>query len=89
MTTINSCKKDDSTPTTPTYNLRFTSTSSNPYLVEVDGTSNIIQGNTYKDYKLKKGTYAWKVTQQSGYLLSPTIKSGTVNMDKDSQIVFP
>jgi len=72
-----------------TYNLRFTSTSSNPYLIEVDGNSNVISGNTYKDYKLTKGTYSWKVTQQSGYVLYPTEKSGTVNLDQDKEIVFP
>jgi hypothetical protein len=80
------CAKED---ITPTYNLRFTSTSNNPYLVEVDGTSTVLPGNTYKDYKLKKGTYAWKVTQQSGYVLYPTVQSGTVNLDQDKQIVFP
>lgn len=86
---FSSCSKEDSSTATPTYNLRFTNTSSNPYLVEVDGTSNVLSGNTYRDYKLKKGTYAWKTTQQSGYVLYPTVVSGTVNLDQDKQIVFP
>ncbi|QQS31132.1 MAG: hypothetical protein IPM47_09520 [Sphingobacteriales bacterium] len=84
---LNSCGKDEDY--LPTFNLRFTNTSSNPYLIEVDGNSNVIQGSTYKDYKLKIGTYAWEVTQQSGYILYPTVLSGTVNLDKDKQIVFP
>ncbi|MCC6600571.1 MAG: hypothetical protein IT223_07830 [Crocinitomicaceae bacterium] len=73
----------------PIYNLRFTCTSNNPYLVEVNGKSNVLSGNTYKDYRLEKGTYSWKVTQQSGFVLYPTIQSGTVNLDQDKQIVFP
>ncbi len=80
------CKKEE---TNPSYELRFTCISVNPYLVEVDGNSDIIQGNTFKDYILEKGTYAWKVTQQSGYLIYPTIKEGTLNLDQDKEIVFP
>jgi hypothetical protein len=93
---LTSCEKDDSfnddpnsNSTTPTYELRFTSTSDNPYLVEVDGNSDVIQGNTYKTYYLEKGTYYWKVTQQSGYAFYPTEISGTVNLDQDKSIVFP
>jgi len=71
------------------YELRFTSTSSNPYLINVDGNSDVIGGNTYKSYSFPKGTYAWKVTQQSGYLLYPSVRSGTVNLDQDKEIVFP
>ena len=94
MATLNSCKKDDDNPsssstTTPSYNLRFTCTSTNPYLVEINGTSNVLQGGYYRDYTLKQGTYAWKVTQQSGYLLYPTIKSGTYNLTQDGEIIFP
>lgn len=94
---LTSCKKDDDSPSssgggsssTPTYNLRFTCTSSNPYLVEINGTSNVLQGNTYKDYTLKQGTYSWKATQQSGYALYPTKRDGTVNLDQDKAISIP
>jgi hypothetical protein len=86
LVSITGCSKED---TAPSYELRFTCTSDNPYLIEVDGTSSIIQGNTFKNYKLEKGTYAWKVTQQSGYLLVPTVREGTVNLDQDKEIVFP
>jgi len=86
LVSLSGCKKDE---TTPNYELRFTNTSDNPYLIEVDGTSNTISGNTYKNYSLEKGTYSWKVTQQSGYVLYPTIKEGTVNLDNDKEIVFP
>jgi hypothetical protein len=93
---LTSCEKDDSfnddpnsNSSTPTYELRFTSTSDNPYLIEVDGNSNVIQGNTYKTYYLEKGTYSWKVTQESGYLFYPTVREGTVNLDTDKEIVFP
>lgn len=71
------------------YTLRFTCTSKNPYLVQIDGNSNVVQGNTYREYYLKKGTYAWKVTQQSGYVFYPTIKEGTITLDQDKEIVFP
>lgn len=73
----------------PMYELRFTCTSNNPYLVEVDGTSHVVSGNSFRDYILEQGTYAWKVTQQSGYLLVPTVEEGTVNLDQDKEIVFP
>ncbi len=88
LVTFSSCSKDNE-DVTPSYELRFTNTSDNPYLVEVDGSSNVLSGNTFKNYTLKKGTYAWKVTQQSGYVLYPTIQEGTVNLDQDKEIVFP
>ena len=93
---LSSCEKNDDNdspsstePTIQTYELRFTCTSDNPYLIEVDGTTNIINGHSYKKYILDKGTYSWKVTQQSGYALYPTVKEGTVNLDQDKEIVFP
>lgn len=89
---LSGCNKDEDDNVTPTptkYELRFTCTSSNPYLIEVAGNSDLIWGGTYNIYKLNKGTYAWKVTQQSGYILYPTIKEGTVNLDQDKEIVFP
>lgn len=88
LVTFSSCSKDNE-DVTPSYKLRFTNTSDNPYLVEVDGSSNVLSGNTFKNYTLGKGTYAWKVTQQSGYVLYPTIQEGTVNLDQDKEIVFP
>ena len=92
---LTSCEKDDdndspsSQTTTPTYELRFTCTSDNPYLIEVNGNSDVISGNSYRSYTFDKGTYSWKVTQQSGYALYPTVKEGTVNLDQDKEIVFP
>ena len=91
-TFFSSCKKEYIPPPTPptlTYNLRFTNNSNNPYLVEVDGTRVVMSGKTYKDYNLKKGTYAWKVTQQAGYLLYPTVNSGILTLDQNAQVVFP
>jgi hypothetical protein len=72
-----------------THELRFSCTSNNPYLIEIDGHSDIIQGNSFKDYQLEEGTYAWKVTQQSGYLIYPTIKDGVITLDQDREIIFP
>ncbi len=92
MVSLSGCKKDDPPPTpppTPTFELRFTCTSNNPYLIEVNGNSDIVDGNSYITYTFNKGTYSWKVTQQSGYVFSPTIKDGTVNLDQDIEIVFP
>ena len=88
MVTFSSCSKDNENAT-PSYQLRFTNTSDNPYLIEVNGGSNVLSGNSFKNYTLNKGTYSWKVTQQSGYVLYPTIKDGTVNLDKDKEIIFP
>ncbi len=87
---ITSCEKEsDIFLSSRKYELRFTSTSRNPYLIEVNGNSDIIPGNTYKSYKFKKGSYSWRVEQQSGYLLYPTIREGTVNLNEDKEIVFP
>lgn len=83
---FSSCTED---AITPTYELRFTSTSDNPYLIEVNGSSEVIPGNTYISYFIPQVTYAWKVTQQSGYLLYPTVREGTVTLDEDKEIVFP
>ena len=80
------CKKEE---TRASYELRFTSTSDNPYLIEIDGTSSVMSGHTFKNYVLEQGTYPWKVTQQSGYLISPTIREGTVTLDQDKEIIFP
>lgn len=85
LSLLTSCTKEDPL----TYELRYTCTSDNPYLVEVNGESDIISGHTYINYRLEKGTYAWKVTQQSGYLLYPTIQEGTVTLDQDREIIFP
>ena len=85
---LTSCEKDENSSTTK-YELRFTSTSSNPYKVEVAGNSDIIQGNSYIKYDLEKNTYSWKVTQQSGYAVYPTVREGTVTLDQDKEIVFP
>ena len=89
IVTFSSCSKDNDDDATPSYELRFTNTSNNPYLVEVNGSSTSLSGNTFKNYTLEKGTYAWKVTQQSGYVLYPTVQDGTVNLDQDKEIVFP
>ncbi len=95
IVSFSGCKKADDNPasspqsTTPSYNLRFTCTSSNPYLIEINGNSNVVQGNSYKDYTLEKGTYYWKVTQQSGYLVYPTVQDGNITLDQDKEITFP
>jgi hypothetical protein len=86
---LSGCKKNEEDPIEQSYELRFSNTSDNPYLVEIDGNSNILSGNTFRNYNLTKGTYAWKVTQQSGYLLFPTIQEGTITMDREREIVFP
>lgn len=100
LSNLTSCKKNNpgpnnsgggssNNPSTQYYQLRFTSTSNNPYLIEINGTSSTIQGNTFKNYNLKKGTYAYKITQKSGYLFYPTVNQGTVNLNQDKEIVFP
>lgn len=90
---LSSCSKDDDDNTSPdgttNFELRFTCTSSNPYLVEVNGKSNQVDGNSYISYQFPMGTYSWKVTQLSGYVLYPTVQQGTVTLDQDKEIVFP
>ena len=89
---LSSCTKGDNNDgpsITPKYELRFTCTSNNPYKVEIAGHSDIVPGNSYINYNLKNDTYAWKVTQQSGYVLYPTVKEGTVTLTQDYEIIFP
>ncbi len=71
------------------HKLRFTSTSSNPYELQVAGYNRVIQGNTYVDYTLPEGIYSWRVEQMSGYVIYPTIKEGTVILNQDKEVVFP
>ncbi len=89
LSSIYSCEKEDESNDRESYELRFTNTSSNPYTVEVDGTTSSLSGKTFKNYDLEQGTYSWKVTQESGYLIYPTVKEGTVNLTGDREIVFP
>ncbi|MGY6561355.1 MAG: hypothetical protein ACXITV_04555 [Luteibaculaceae bacterium] len=81
---LQACKEE---PATHILNLR--STSNNPYLVEVNGMANVVQGNSVIEYELKEGTYDWKATQQSGYLFFATVRSGTVVLNRDTYVVFP
>lgn len=76
---VTSCKKDNPSPktennsgnsdsgpsNTPVYELRFTCTSDNPYLIEVAGYSDIVQGHSFKNYYLEQGTYAWEADRKS------------------------
>lgn len=96
MFSLTSCQKDEDTgggskvtPKTTTHTLRFTSKSRHPYLLEIDNKSDVIQGKSWKDYKLETGIYTWKVTQQAGYLFYPTKRSGTVSLYKDEEVTFP
>ena len=72
-----------STIVTETGTLKFISNSTNPYKVEVNGivAFNSMAGGTTQYLYYKPATnYTVKVTQLSGYVFSPTIKSYTGNL---------
>lgn len=88
LVSTSGCKKEEQ-ETVSKFELRFTNTSDNPYLVQVSRTSSSLQGQTFKGYNLERGNYAWKVTQQSGYILYPAVEEGTLNLHRDKEVVFP
>lgn len=72
--------------------LKVTSTSSNPYKIEIDGDyAGIINGHDTKTWKKNKGTYSVRVIQQSGYVLYPTDKNyvAVIKSNETTIITFP
>lgn len=80
------CEKDK------TAEVRMTNISSDPYNIYIDGYfQTTLSGNTYKDYTTKEGSHTFKAVQQSGYVLYPTEKQLTENVEacNDLTITFP
>lgn len=74
--------------------LVFKNTSPNPYKVELNGNtlySNMNGGTSNTRYYAPTGDYTIKVTQLSGYLISPTVKSytGTLSCGSTLSTTFP
>lgn len=83
------CEKE-STCTTGT--VRFTSTSTNPYNLYIDGVfKKQIPGNTFSEFDLTEGSHQVKAEQVSGFVLFPTIKEGTISVFgcKELEWIFP
>lgn len=64
-----------------TSTLTLKNNSANPYSISMDGAiiNSSIAGNSSIDYKIPSGNHTIVVTQLSGYLLVPTIKTYTIN----------
>lgn len=69
--------------------LQLTNNSSNPYSISIDGVSKgTMNGNTSKEFKLEEGSHSVSATQQSGYVLYPTVFSGSVNIQSGQKSVL-
>lgn len=88
-----SCEKDDTT--LPTGGQRETNgsiilnnNSTNPYKVTGIGSPKTIGGNRSNSYSVKPGTYYLTATQESGYLVYPTIVEKTIYVTQGSVTSF-
>lgn len=61
--------------------LTLKNNSANPYSITLDGTmlNTSLAGNSSIDYKIPSGNHTIVTTQLSGYILTPTIKTYTIN----------
>lgn len=92
------CKKENtqpnngngtSTPTTGT--LYFKNTQSDPYTMYLDGTNiGVLQpGNTSSGYTVSSGiSHAVKAEQFSGYILYPTVYTGTATLNPGGSVTW-
>ena len=69
--------------------LQLTNNSSNPYSISIDGVSKgTMNGNSSKEFKLDEGSHSVSATQQSGYIIYPTVFSGTINIQSGQKSVL-
>lgn len=80
-----SCKKDDSESNAK---MRITCTSSNPYLVKINGASHVLNGNTFQDFSLAPASYHVSYEQMSGYILYPTTGSFDVTLKSGDNVEY-
>ena len=79
-------------PIITTGTIRFISTSNNPYNLYINNIYKTqIPGQSSREYTLEQGFYTYSLQQASGYILTPTIKSGSVNVipEINYNVVFP
>ncbi len=87
-----SCEKETTTTTTAGTIISWVNNSSNPYKIEVNNTLiTSINGGQYYDQSIAPGSYNYKITQLSGYVLYPTILSGAIGINSGEKkiVTFP
>lgn len=90
-----SCEKDDypdGSSTSTTGIISFVNTSKNSYSIYIDDRSyGSIPGGKYKDIIVKVGTHSYKVSQNEGYVMYPTVGTGQCFISPDEKVVvsFP
>jgi hypothetical protein len=89
---LTSCSKENSSTGSNTGTISWVNNSNNPYELRVNNAYVIsISGLSYYDQEKNAGSYSYKLTQQSGYILYPTVVTGNVTAEKGKKIVvsFP
>lgn len=70
--------------------IRFFCTSSNPYICEINGVvKGTVPANSFIDFTVPEGTHSVRATQQSGYILFPTVVTNSVFGCQTTQFTFP
>lgn len=86
-----SCEKE--TPQITTGEISFVNSSAHPYSLHLNGAlqANIYAGKFYDIKQAPAGSYSYKLTQLSGYILYPTILNGSFTLDpgKKAVVTFP
>jgi hypothetical protein len=90
---LSSCSKDNSTTggnsSSNTGTISWVNNSNNPYELRVNNSYvGSISGLSYYDQEKNAGSYSYKLTQQSGYILYPTVLTGNVNVEKGKKVVL-
>jgi hypothetical protein len=72
-------------------NLRYTCTSNNPYTILLDGVNKgTVPPKSFVDLNVPIGTHVVKATQNSGYLLFPTVVEKSINVPAaGAEFIFP
>lgn len=72
-------------------NLRYTCTSNNPYTILLDGVNKgTVPPNSFVNFNVPIGTHVVKATQNSGYLLFPTVVERSINVPAaGAEFIFP
>jgi hypothetical protein len=87
-----SCEKENTSTTTAGTIISWVNNTSNPYKIEVDNKQiTTINGGQYYDQSIAPGSYNYKITQLSGYILYPTVYAGPVTIEAGQKKVvsFP
>lgn len=91
---LSACSKQDpgSNTAQDPGTISWVNNSGNPYRLELNGSAvKDLSGGHYWDQQVDPAAYSWKVTQLSGYVLYPTVRSGTfaVYSGQKKVISFP